>query len=71
MFTIITIEGLEVELDLQDVDYIEVADEGLTDGDYLEAEQYNLVMEDGSEYLLNVKDNQYYIEYLYDLFVTM
>ncbi|MBD2595722.1 hypothetical protein H6G74_15500 [Nostoc spongiaeforme FACHB-130] len=71
MFTIVTTDGLEVEIDMQDIDYVEVADDDLTDDDYTDASQYNIVMESGEEYLVNVLDNLGVLELLWDMFVTM
>lgn len=67
---IITIKGLVLEIDTLDVDYIEVADDGLTDDDYTLAKYFNLVMKDEEEYKLDVLENTHY-ETLLDLFETM
>ncbi|MEH1806980.1 hypothetical protein [Nostoc sp.] len=68
---IITTDGLAVEIDTIDVDFIEVADEGLTDEDYMEARYFNLVMKTEEEYLLDVLANLSCDETLLNLFDTM
>ncbi|WP_104905458.1 hypothetical protein [Nostoc sp. 'Lobaria pulmonaria (5183) cyanobiont'] len=68
---IITTDGLVVEIDTTDVDFIEVQEEGLTDDDYTEARYFHMVMKDEEEYLLDVLDNLGCEETLLNLFQTM
>ena len=71
MFTLKTLDGSKVNIDLEDVDNISVDDEGMTDDDYTDAELYTLTLETGEEYSVNLNDNRDNKEYLWDLFETM
>ncbi|MGJ5628236.1 hypothetical protein [Nostoc sp. CALU 1950] len=71
IINITTTDGLSVELNTEDVDFIEVADADSTDEDYMEAVYFNLVMKDDQEYLIDTADNLDPRETLLNLFQTM
>ncbi|PLZ05363.1 hypothetical protein [Fischerella thermalis] len=68
---LVTVEGLHISIDMEDIDYMEVLDEGLTDDDYLDAQEYAIVTKDGAEYHIDLFDNLYYQNMLWDMFNTM